>query len=81
MKKRVADRGGADGLFVETALLACRPRVVLVVAAGRPATGLPNAGAGQRCCWRSGVATAVPLLLFAAAARRLPLSRSGCCST
>ena len=78
MKKLVRVEA-APGLFVETALVAVPAIVVLAVPARRRRRA-PSATRAPvtRCCWSSsGVATAVPLLLFAAAARRIPLSTVG----
>jgi chloramphenicol-sensitive protein RarD len=77
MKKVVAIEA-APGLFLETALVAIPAGVVLAVLhAGGDGT-FANAGAGHALLLASaGVATAVPLLLFAAAARRIPLSTVG----
>ena len=68
----------ADGLLLESAVLAPAALVYLVVLAGH---GRSTFGTGP--AWHtvllvlSGVATAAPLLLFAAAANRLPLSTVG----
>src|SRR3954465_3800033 len=73
MKKLVRVEA-APGLFVETALVAVPAAIVLAVlhAGGHGTFG--NAGVGHALLLAScGIATAVPLLLFAAAARRIPL--------
>lgn len=78
LMKKVVRVEAAPGLFVETALVALPAAVVLGVlqAGGRAEFG--NAGAGHAALLVvSGIATAVPLLLFAAAARRIPLSTVG----
>ena len=77
MKKLVRVEA-APGLFVETALVAVPAGVVLAVLhAGGDGT-FANAGTGHALLlMSSGVATAIPLLLFAAAARRIPLSTVG----
>ena len=76
--KKLVRVPAAPGLFIETALVAL-PAVALVVvlhAQGVAATG--SAGTGHLLLMvSSGVATAVPLLLFAAATRRVPLSTVG----
>ena len=49
---------------------------MLHVARGRAPSATP--ASATPCCWRApGIATAIPLLLFAAAARRIPLSTVG----
>jgi chloramphenicol-sensitive protein RarD len=77
MKKLVRVEA-APGLFLETALVALPAAVVLgILHAGGEGT-FGNVGAGHAVllvC--SGIATAVPLLLFAASARRIPLSTVG----
>jgi chloramphenicol-sensitive protein RarD len=78
LMKKLVRTEAAPGLFVETALVALPAAVALAVAhsAGHGAFG--NAGTGHAFLLAStGVATAVPLLLFAAAARRIPLSTVG----
>lgn len=78
LMKKLVRTEAAPGLFVETALVAVPAAAVLAVlhSAGNGTFG--NAGAGQALLLvSSGVATAVPLLLFAAAARRIPLSTVG----
>ena len=77
MKKLVRVEA-APGLFVETAMVAVPAGVVLAVLhAGGDGT-FGNAGTGHTLLlMSSGVATAIPLLLFAAAARRIPLSTVG----
>jgi chloramphenicol-sensitive protein RarD len=76
--KKVVRVEAAPGLFVETALVAVPAAIVLgVLHAGGEGT-FGNAGPGHALLLLScGVATAVPLLLFAAAARRIPLSTVG----
>jgi chloramphenicol-sensitive protein RarD len=77
MKKLVRVEA-APGLFVETALVAVPAGVVLAVLHVNGDGTFANAGAGHALLLASaGVATAVPLLLFAAAARRIPLSTVG----
>src|SRR5215210_3673467 len=77
MKKLVRVEA-APGLFVETALVALPAAVVLgVLHAGGSGT-FGHHGTGHALLLvSSGVATAIPLLLFAAAARRIPLSTVG----
>ncbi|RBY94139.1 EamA family transporter RarD [Blastococcus sp. TBT05-19] len=77
MKKLVAVEA-APGLFLETALVAVPAAVTLGVLHGGGEGTFANAGAGHALLlMSSGVATAVPLLLFATAARRIPLSTVG----
>jgi chloramphenicol-sensitive protein RarD len=77
MKKLVRVEA-APGLFVETALVAVPAAAVLAVLHSGGHGTFGNAGAGHALLLAScGIATAVPLLLFAAAARRIPLSTVG----
>jgi chloramphenicol-sensitive protein RarD len=77
MKKLVRVEA-APGLFLETALVALPALVVLGVLHGQGDGSFGNLGALHTVLLVvSGVATAVPLLLFAAAARRIPLSTVG----
>ena len=75
VKKRVGTRVDAiGGLTVETAILAPLAVIALVVIAVGPGLTLGANGVLHTALLLSvGVATAVPLILFAAAARRLPL--------
>jgi chloramphenicol-sensitive protein RarD len=66
------------GLFVETALVGVPAVVVLGVLQAGGSGSFAAHGAGHALLLvSSGVATAVPLLLFAAATRRIPLSTVG----
>ncbi len=77
VKKRVAI-GAAEGLLVETGVLAIPAFAVLAVLAGQGTLTWRGHGAGHDLLlMTAGVATAVPLLFFAGAARRLPLSTLG----
>jgi chloramphenicol-sensitive protein RarD len=77
MKKLVRVEA-APGLFVETALVAVPAGIVLAVLHSGGEGTFTNAGTGHALLLvSSGVATAIPLLLFAAAARRIPLSTVG----
>jgi chloramphenicol-sensitive protein RarD len=77
MKKLVRVEA-APGLFLETAIVALPALVVLGVLHGQGDGHFGNVGALHTVLLVvSGVATAVPLLLFAAAARRIPLSTVG----
>ena len=77
MKKLVRVEA-APGLFVETALVAVPAAIVLGVLHARGLGTFGNAGPAHAALLiSSGIATAVPLLLFAAAARRIPLSTVG----
>ncbi|MGY1664844.1 EamA family transporter RarD [Geodermatophilus sp. SYSU D00696] len=76
--KKLVRVEAAPGLFVETAVTFLPAVVFLGVlhATGRGTAG--EAGTGHLLLLlASGIATAVPLLLFAAAARRIPLSTVG----
>jgi chloramphenicol-sensitive protein RarD len=78
LMKKIVRVEAAPGLFVETLLVAVPAIVVLAVlhSAGKGTFG--NTGAGEAALLASsGIATAVPLLLFAAAAGRIPLSTLG----
>ncbi|WP_106280715.1 EamA family transporter RarD [Geodermatophilus tzadiensis] len=75
--KKLVRVEAAPGLLVETALVLVPALVVIGVLQG---TGRGTAGEGTGhllLLVSSGIATAVPLLLFAAAARRIPLSTVG----
>src|SRR4051794_23741430 len=77
MKKLVRVEA-APGLFVETAMVAVPAGVVLGVLHADGAGTFGTEGAGHAVLLAtSGIATAIPLLLFAAAARRIPLSTVG----
>lgn len=75
VKKRVGPKADAvSGLTVETAVLAPVAAIALVVIGATGGLSIGALGAGHAVLMLSlGVATAVPLILFAAAARRLPL--------
>ena len=78
LMKKLVRVEAAPGLFVETAVVFVPALVVIGVleAAGDAAFG--HEGAGNTLLLAStGLATAIPLLLFAAAARRVPLSTVG----
>ena len=79
LKNRMGPRVGAvAGLTLETAWLTPIAIVVLAVLAGAGALTMGREGAGHAALLGlAGVVTAVPLLLFAAAARRLPLTVMG----
>ena len=79
MKKRVGGRLTAiEGLSAETFVLAPFAVAVLVWITVHGGSTWSNEGAGHAALLAfSGVATAVPLLLFAAAARRIPLTTIG----
>ena len=78
-KKKVgASLQAVQGLTLETVILAPVAAGILVVISSR--SGLAFGAHGAAHTWLlvgSGVATAVPLLLFAAAARRIPLVSIG----
>ncbi|MGY1718001.1 EamA family transporter RarD [Blastococcus sp. SYSU DS0552] len=78
LMKKLVSIEAAPGLFLETALVAVPAGVVLAVLHSDGTGTFANAGTGHALLLASaGVATAVPLLLFAAAARRIPLSTVG----
>jgi chloramphenicol-sensitive protein RarD len=79
IKKQVGGRVDAvSGLSIETAWLAVPASVALLVLAGAGTLTIGTVSTGQTVAMLfAGVVTAVPLLLFAAAARRLPLSYLG----
>ena len=79
IKNRVGPRADAlSGLAVETALLAPAAMVALVVVGATSSLTIASFGLWHTALMLSlGVATATPLLLFAAGARRLPLAHMG----
>ena len=78
LMKKLVRTEAAPGLFVETALVALPAVAVLAIAHSSGDGTFGNAGTGHALLLASsGIATAVPLLLFAAAARRIPLSTVG----
>jgi chloramphenicol-sensitive protein RarD len=78
LMKKLVRVDPAPGLLVETALVAVPAVVVLAVLQARGEGSFGAAGAGHALLlMSSGVATAIPLLLFAAATRRVPLSTVG----
>jgi chloramphenicol-sensitive protein RarD len=78
LMKKLVRVEAAPGLFVETALVAVPAAVFLAVLQVRGTGAFTTHGAGHALLLvSSGVATAVPLLLFAAATRRVPLSTVG----
>lgn len=78
IRKRT-DVGPVVGLFVETALLAPLALVWIIWAHTRPAADASGINTPSTLALLSfaGIMTSVPLVLFAAAARRLPLSTLG----
>jgi chloramphenicol-sensitive protein RarD len=78
LMKKLVRVEAAPGLFVETLLVAAPAIVVLAVLHSDGEARFADAGAGHAALLiGSGIATAIPLLLFAAAARRIPLSTIG----
>jgi chloramphenicol-sensitive protein RarD len=79
LKKQVGTKVGAvQSLTVETAVLFLPAMGWLLLLESRGDGSLGHTGAGHGLLLASaGVVTAVPLLFFAAAARRVPLSRLG----
>ena len=77
LKKR-ASVGAADSLAVETGMLFLPAVIALLVVAAQGDLAFGHHGVGNALLLASsGLVTAVPLLLFAAATRRLPLSVIG----
>jgi chloramphenicol-sensitive protein RarD len=78
LMKKLVRVPAAPGLFLETAIVAI-PAVITISVLHTQGSGTAgNAGPGHLLLLMgSGVATAVPLLLFAAATRRIPLSTVG----
>lgn len=77
LKKRVS-AGAMPTLAIETSVLAGPALITLLVLAGQSRLTFGQHGAGQAALLAgTGVVTAVPLLLFGAGARRLPLSTMG----
>jgi chloramphenicol-sensitive protein RarD len=78
LMKKLVKVEAAPGLFVETALVAVPAAAVLGVLHAQGHGTFGAAGVGNALLLASsGIATAIPLLLFAAAARRIPLSTVG----
>lgn len=78
LMKKLVRVPAAPGLFVETAIVAVPAVILLGVLHAHGHGTFGNAGPGNALLLvSSGVATAVPLLLFAAATRRVPLSTVG----
>lgn len=77
LKKQVS-AGAVETLAVETAVMAVPALLTLTVLAGRSELALGHHGAVNTLLLAgTGVVTAIPLLLFGAAARRLPLTSIG----
>src|SRR3954469_24452201 len=78
LMKKLVRVAAAPGLFVETALVVVPAVAVLAVLHARGGGTAGSAGTGHLLLLlSSGVATAVPLLLFAGATRLIPLSTVG----
>ncbi|MGY1748237.1 EamA family transporter RarD [Modestobacter sp. SYSU DS0511] len=78
LMKKVVRVEAAPGLFVETAVVFLPALVVMGFLESDGQAAFGHAGAGHALLLvSSGLATAVPLLLFAAATRRVPLSTVG----
>ncbi len=78
LMKKLVRVEAAPGLFVETAIVFLPALAVLAVLEGGHGAAFGHQGTGNVLLLvSSGVATAVPLLLFAAATRRVPLSTVG----
>ncbi|WP_409331014.1 EamA family transporter RarD [Trujillonella humicola] len=78
LMKKLVRVEAAPGLFVETAIVLLPAALFLVVLHSRGQGTAGSEGAGHTLLLlSSGIATAIPLLLFAAATRRVPLSTVG----
>ncbi len=79
VKKRVGPRADAvSGLMIETAILSPLAIVALVVVAATSGLAVGTLGVTHTVLTLSlGIVTAIPLIFFAAAARRLPLTYMG----
>jgi chloramphenicol-sensitive protein RarD len=78
LMKKLVRVDAAPGLFVETALVVVPALAVLVMLQVRGEATFGSAGVGHVLLLvTSGIATAIPLMLFAAATRRVPLSTVG----
>jgi chloramphenicol-sensitive protein RarD len=78
LMKKLVRVEAAPGLFLETAIVAVPAAVALAVLHGQGDGTFGNHGTGHALLLvSSGIATAIPLLLFAAASRRVPLSTMG----
>jgi chloramphenicol-sensitive protein RarD len=78
LMKKLVRVEAAPGLFVETAIVAVPAVVAIGVLQANGEGTATSGGAGHFLLLvSSGVATAIPLLLFAAATRRIPLSTVG----
>ena len=78
LMKKLVGVEAAPGLLVETAVLLLPAAVFLVVLQARGEGTIGSEGAGHALLLLStGIATAIPLLLFATAASRIPLSTVG----
>jgi chloramphenicol-sensitive protein RarD len=78
LMKKLVKVEAAPGLFVETTLVAVPAGATLAVLHANGAGSFASHGISHALLLAScGIATAVPLLLFAAAARRVPLSTVG----
>ena len=78
LMKKLVRVEAAPGLFLETLVVVVPAVVVLGVLQGDGAGTFGSAGTGHALLLvSSGVATAIPLLLFAASTRRVPLSTIG----
>jgi chloramphenicol-sensitive protein RarD len=78
LMKKLVRVEAAPGLFVETAIVALPSAVVVgLLETSGDGTAVSGGGGHLLLLMSSGVVTAIPLLLFAAATRRIPLSTVG----
>lgn len=75
--RKVMHIGALAGLTVETWILFLPSLAVILFASSRPADAAPYGGDTYALLALAGLVTALPLLMFAAAARRLRLSTMG----
>jgi chloramphenicol-sensitive protein RarD len=77
IKKQVSV-GALESLTIETSVLAIPALITLIVLGGRSQLAFAHHGLGNSLLLAgTGVVTAIPLLMFGAGARRLPLSTMG----
>jgi chloramphenicol-sensitive protein RarD len=75
--KKVAPLGAVSGLMLETAILLIPAAIYLIYVERAGSGGFGHAGPARTLMVGAGPVTTVPLLLFAAGVRRVPLSAMG----